>query len=279
MKNNMGIFQKAILLAGVLGTAATAQANLVQITPGQNVSNTGGLTTLSTTGLNLPLTQIIDYTSAYTSYSGLYPWEVTDSGTITTEVFRVGSATLGAPLLFEYTIHNTDLATYRTTNTVETPVYTTNITHTGSGIHTVYHTNVYTSYTTSYTYTTNHVDGGPASAGLTFFQASSNAVGFGTANISGVQDNVPTDNTLELNFNGPNGELASNATAVFYVYTTDPYTQPGGAAFLGGISLGSATIYAALPEPGTIISGALLVLPLGASTIRILRRKALSRMA
>jgi len=274
MITNIRWIQKAIMIAAVCAVTEGARASLVQISPGQSIANSSGASingsTLSTisssSGLNAGLYQILDYTAAYTSYSALHPGTITDNGTITTEVFRVGSNTLGAPLLFEYIVHNTDNDVNISTNSTRIAHNMTNaVTHI-----------VTTTYTTNYTYVTNRVTGGPETAGLTFYQASYDAVGFGTTNVTSVQDNIPQDNALTIMFGGTDGELGAGSTASFYVYTTDPYTQLGAASFLNGVSIGASSEYAALPEPGTIVSGALLVLPLGASALRILRKKALS---
>jgi hypothetical protein len=44
-------------------------------------------------------------------------------------------------------------------------------------------------------------------------------------------------------------------------------------ALNGAVSLDDNVITVPVPEPGTLITGALMLLPFGASTLRILRRR------
>jgi len=70
-------------------------------------------------------------------------------------------------------------------------------------------------------------------------------------------------------------KIDQNQDGSFPLYTPDTSFAPG-LSVLGPTVVGSFQLVGAVPEPTTILSGALLLLPLGVSAVRILRR---NRMA
>ena len=59
----------------------------------------------------------------------------------------------------------------------------------------------------------------------------------------------------------------------FYAWNGNSIVDSASATWNNGWTIGAATVPPVVPEPTTIISGALLLLPFGASTLRILRKK------
>ncbi len=92
----------------------------------------------------------------------------------------------------------------------------------------------------------------------------------GSVNAPDSADRLLADNGQQVGFNWSAG-LLPGQSATFLIQTT---TTHYGVVTVG-ISEGSATTSMALsvPEPTTMVAGAMLLLPFGASTLRSLRRK------
>lgn len=258
MKKTEILGGKVILASVLLAAATSSRASLVSIAPNQVVSYgpsaavngttmgaieaTDGLLTQSGGAEQLFVYETlrstyVDMAEQYNPHTHQFNPIVEASGTLVTTVYKVGSDSGTAPLLFDYTISNTDAQG-------------------GSG--------------------------GPNELDLEFYQSAIDMVGFGTNAVGaslfspgGSATDATDTQSMDFMFNG---DLARGQSASMFIYTSDPYTELGGATLLGGGS-GYTQIYAALPEPSTVVSGALLMLPMGASAIRILRKKALSAKA
>jgi hypothetical protein len=75
------------------------------------------------------------------------------------------------------------------------------------------------------------------------------------------------DAKLKLDSNGAFNVIALN------MYSTSPGTTPGATTIIDGVTYYlKQDVLAVVPEPTTMIAGALLLLPFGASTLRALRK-------
>jgi hypothetical protein len=109
--------------------------------------------------------------------------------------------------------------------------------------------------------------------------------------MSGNPDGDPTTKVLDVSLGGDNlGPFTYNRTAegnsktdMKYVLETVDFTYTGGGSLLTlGAGQNPSTAYGAVigdvslvavPEPSTVVAGGLLLLPFGASTLRIMRKK------
>lgn len=135
------------------------------------------------------------------------------------------------------------------------------------------------------TYSTPTQLGGDSTGGKYQYQLQFTAANSGTVNVTWLSDN---DSWLYINggkysdylagskpgpdmstFSVWNTPISLSLTGgVTYTIDLDVYNEPQGV----GNPTGGRVEFSAVPEPTTLISGALMLLPFGASTLRILRR-------
>jgi len=120
---------------------------------------------------------------------------------------------------------------------------------------------------------------------LDYYATTADKVGYGIGNgllVPGTMTSGPHQNNNDYTWEDPvagvlnvsydPGLGVGNSIEVL-LYSPDPYVLPNWATVQDGTTSGNIKILSTVPEPTTMIAGALLLLPFGASTLRILRRR------
>jgi choice-of-anchor C domain-containing protein len=111
--------------------------------------------------------------------------------------------------------------------------------------------------------------------------------------LAGNPDGLPADKTLDVSFGGAGKsytfvttpttthsnmgweleteDFVANSTSEWLVFADASATLPDGSPTAFGAVIGDVSL-TAVPEPSTVFAGVLLLLPLGVSAIRVLRR-------